>query len=139
MIFIDKETVLLISYLFSYSIIMLNYIGVKWTIHLNNKNKACLIDVPFDSSSIKNVIVVFEKADSLDICRRAASEQDDSKFFFWSSNPNPLGMNLTSSCYVFRSCSDTGSTTLTFPGNTYKRCNPQQLRRKISGYRQGIW
>ena len=61
-----------------------------------------------------------KSADTLESCQKAATIHPDSKFFFWSTNDNPLG-KTTSNCYVFSSCSETKTTGLTFPGNTYQR------------------
>ena len=88
---------------------------------LDHKKETCLIDIPFDKKSNINVIQVVEKADTLNVCRLAATAVPDCKFFFWSENPNPLGSPKTSNCYVFKSCAEKDYTALKFPGNTYQR------------------
>ena len=72
-----------------------------------------------------------KNADTLESCQKAATIHPDSKFFFWSRNDNVLG-KTTSNCYVFSSCSDTKTTGLTFPGNTYQRRNQGSTGRLLN-------
>jgi len=61
-----------------------------------------------------------ERVETLDICRHAATNIPNSKFFFWSSNLNPI-FGKPSNCYVFKDCTEKNQTSLKLPGCTYQR------------------
>ena len=93
--------------------------------------------MPFNGDSKPNVIMAL-RAESLDACKSAAiqlaDEDERVKFFFWSSNPNPLGKPSTSNCYVFQTCSEKSRISLSHPGNTYEIKEGKHITPSITAY-----
>ena len=91
---------------------------------MKNKLTTCLVDEPQNIESNNNVILAFKNAETFNVCKREATElakgNSGVKYFFWSSNLNPLGKPKTSNCYVFKSCTEKSRTSLKFPGDTYQ-------------------
>ena len=95
-----------------------------WTVLMKNKPTTCLIGKPINHESDNNVLLVFKSAENFEVCKREATnfakENSEAKYFFWSSNLNPLSKPETSNCYVFKSCTEKARTSLKHPGDTFQ-------------------
>ena len=99
-------------------------VGEKWISVLKNKLSTCLVEEHLNIGSNNNVILAFKEAENFNVCKREATEfakeNSEVKYFFWSSNLNPLGKPKTSNCYVFKDCAEKSRTSLKYPGDTYQ-------------------
>ena len=106
-----------------YASLPLNIVEQRWNIIINDKKSTCVVDLPFNGDTKPNVILSL-RAESLDACRSEATyladEDERVNFFFWSSNPHPLGKPSTSNCYAFQTCSEKDRISLSHPGYTYE-------------------
>ena len=95
-----------------------------WNILLRNERSTCNVDLPLKVDEKPNVLLIFKNIDNSENCEREASrvveKNQDAKFFFWSSNLNPMGNISNGNCLVFRSCNQDARIYINHPGDTYQ-------------------